>query len=441
MPRGFPADFRFGAATSAYQIEGAHEADGKGRNWWDDWADEPGRIQHAPTVHTTCDHYRLFADDVARMRDLNLNAYRFSVNWSRVLPNGRGQINPAGLDFYSRLVDELLAADVAPMITLYHWDLPSALQRDVNGWLSDEIVDVFADYAEFMFRRLGDRVSTWMTFNEPWVSVIAGYLDGVHPPGVKDRRLCYQAAHQIIRSHGAAAERFRNALPDAELGIAINTTYAYPASNRAADRAAAERAMLDFAGWFTDPVVFGDYPAEVRAAYGDLLPALSDVDQRRLKTSTDYIGVNYYFSDVVAHADDDGPLRLKRDKPVDRIVTVTDWPVVPEGLKDLLLWFHERYGKPLAVTENGAAFDDQPDENEFVQDDDRIAYLRDHLAACAAAMEAGVDLRGYYAWSLLDNLEWNSGFSRRFGLMRTNFETQQRTMKASGRWYADFIQS
>jgi beta-glucosidase len=441
LRRRFPSDFRWGAATSAFQIEGASTAAGKGPSTWDVWESIPGRIRGRDRGASACDHYHRYRQDVALMQALNLNAYRFSVNWARVLPAGRATVNAAGLDFYDRLVDELLAAGIAPLITLYHWDLPAALQFELNGWLSEDLPEVFADYGEVLFRRLGDRVQQWVTLNEPWVSVTAGYFAGLHPPGVQDRRLGYLAGHQLLRAHAAAVERYRGMNPKGRIGLAINSTFAYPFEDGAEDAAAAERALLDFAGWFADPPVFGDYPEALRAAYGDLLPPFSEADMRRLRNSVDFFGINYYFSDIVRHDAEAGPLAYRRDRPAERVVTVTDWPVIPEGLTALLRWFHDRYGLPLAVTENGAAFADQPNAEDFVQDDDRRDYLEQHLAACAEALAAGVALNGYYVWSLLDNLEWSEGFSKRFGIVRCDFATQRRTVKASGRWYAEFIGS
>jgi beta-galactosidase len=435
----FPHGFRWGAATSAFQVEGAPRQSSKGPSIWDVWAQIPGRVRHADAARAACDHFHRYADDVRLMQSLNLNAYRFSISWSRVLPAGRGTVNEAGLDFYDRLVDELLAADIQPLVTLYHWDLPAALQFELNGWLSEALPNIFADYAEVMFKRLGDRVTQWVTLNEPWVSVTAGYFAGMHPPGVKDQQSGYRAGHQLLRAHAAAVERYRAAGQPGEIGLAINSTYAYPASDSPEDRAAAERALLDFAGWFADPPVFGDYPAALREAYGEWLPAFSTEDERRLKDSVDFFGINYYFSDIVCHHPTGGPLAYRRDRPAERVMTVTDWPVMPEGLADLLKWFWQRYEKPLAVTENGAAFDDQPNADGFVKDDDREAYLQEHIRACAAALDAGVDLGGYYVWSLMDNLEWSEGYSKRFGIVRCDFQTQKRTIKASGRWYADFV--
>jgi beta-galactosidase len=441
-PQGAPrgAAFLWGAATSAFQIEGAPDAAGKGPSIWDTYCRQPGRVRGGGDWRGACDHYRRWRDDIGLMARLNLNAYRFSVSWPRIQPAGRGKANAAGLDHYDRLIDGLLDAGIRPMVTLHHWDLPQALQDELGGWLSDDLPAIFADYASLVYQRLADRVEDWITINEPWVVTVAGYMDGVHPPGVRDKAKAYRAGHNLLRAHARAAAAYRPAQRGGgRITFALNAAYSFPASEEAADIVAAERAMLNFGGWFGDPACFGDYPPLLRARLGELLQEFGEEDRRLLRRSMDYIALNYYTSDVVRHKAGGGPMDTE---VVDDGAPQTEmgWPIRPQGLRLLLHWLSDRYGKlPTLITENGAAFDDQPDADGFVQDDGRSAYLREHIEAAFQARAEGVDLRGYYAWSLLDNLEWAEGFTKRFGIVRCDFETQARTIKASGRWYADLI--
>jgi beta-galactosidase len=437
------SDFLWGAATAAYQIEGAAAEDGRAPSIWDVFCATPGKTARGETGAIACDHYHRYREDIGLMRRLNLGAYRFSISWPRVIPSGRGTTNEAGWTFYERLVDELCAAGIRPVVTLFHWDLPAALQNELGGWAHDDLPAIFADYAAMAFARLGDRVSMWLTINEPWCVAELGHVRGCHAPGLKDPALGYRVAHNLLRAHAHAVARYRAARrgPGA-ISFALNTSYSFPASALAADRAAAERAIESFAGWFGDPGVFGAYPAVMRARLGSLLPEFSAEDTRLLKGSMDFIALNYYTSDLVRHVPGAGPFELEASPVPDVPRTATGWPVVPEGLHRLLHWLSGRYARlPIHIMENGAAFDDRPDKDGFVDDQDRIAYLRDHLAAIARARGEGVDVRGYFAWSLLDNLEWAEGFSKRFGLVRCDFETLRRTIKASGYWYAQAIAS
>ncbi len=437
----FPNGFLWGAATAAFQIEGAATADGKGPSIWDVFCATPGKTARGETGNVACDHYGRWREDVGLMCRLNLRAYRFSVSWPRVLPQGRGAVNQAGLDFYDRLVDKLRSSGIEPFVTLYHWDLPAALQMELGGWAHPDLPQIFADYARVVFERLGDRVGYWITINEPWVVTVGGHLDGVHAPGVRDRARAYQVAHQLLRGHGLAVEVYRGRGPRAgQISLALNMPYYFPATDSDADRAAAERAMVDYGGWFGDPVSCGAYPELLRRAYPDVLPEFTDEDRRRLRGSVDYVAINYYSSMIARHKPGAGPLDVETEPYPGRPRTMMDWPIVPEGLEALLCWLSERYkGLPVYVTENGAACDDRPDASEYVDDQDRIAYLRDHFAAAQRARARGVDLRGFFVWSLMDNLEWAEGFSKRFGLVRCNFETLRRTVKASGEWYGRWI--
>ncbi len=437
----FPPDFLWGASTAAYQIEGGARDDGRGPSTWDAFTLIPGKTANNETGEIACDHYHRWREDVELMRALKLNSYRFSISWSRVMPQGRGAVNAAGLDFYDRLVDALRAANIEPMATLYHWDLPLALQFELNGWEHDDLPKLFADYADLMYERLGDRVKYWLTLNEPWVSVDAGYFHGVHAPGIKDVRRGYVAGHNLLRAHAHGVARYRaSAKGGGKIGFALNAPFFFPATQHRADVDAAERALVAFAAWFNDPPWFGDYPAVMRERLGSLLPAFSDEDSRLLKRSIDLIALNYYFSEVARHQDGAGAFDCALVPQRHLARTEMGWPLMPDGLVELLTWLDRRYpGLPFYVTENGAAMKDVPDAAGQVQDAGRIAYLRDHIAACAEARRRGVDMRGYYVWSLIDNLEWSAGYDKRFGLIRCEPGTQARTIKASGRWYAEAI--
>lgn len=438
MNTGFK--FFWGAATAAYQIEGAARADGKGLSNWDFFLGDPARNRSGDTGEIACNHYELWRDDVALMQRLNLNAYRFSVSWPRVMPTGRGAINIQGLDFYDRLVDALLAAGIEPFVTLFHWDLPQALQTEIGGWLADDSATIFADYADVVFARLGDRVRNWMTINEPWVVTRAGFMTGVHPPGLSDLRQGYRAGHNLLRAHAYAVARFRARGLPGQISYALNSSFSFPHTDSREDVAAAERAVQNFAGWFGDPPYTGDYPPLMRARLGDLLPEFTPADSALLRRSIDFLALNYYTSEVVRHAPGVGPMEYEEVRQPDVWHTEMNWPVRPDGFHRLLVWLDRRYpGLPMYITENGAACPDIPDANGYVDDQDRIRYLRDHLAACEAARSDGVDWRGYFVWSLMDNLEWNEGFSKRFGLVHCDRKTMKRTIKASGNWYAQWI--
>jgi len=435
----FPEGFVWGAATAAYQIEGAWDEEGKGPSIWDEFSHTAGKIKNGDTGDVACDHYHRYREDVALMKSLGLNAYRFSISWPRVLPEGRGTVNEAGLDFYSRLVDELLGAGIVPTPTLYHWDLPLALQRE-GGWPNFDTARWFGDYAELCFRRLGDRVKMWITLNEPQVVANAGYLSGVHAPGHRDRRESLQAGHTLLLAHGLAVERLRSVLPDARVGIAIDIWPVHAASDSENDRAAAHR-MSEANGWFLDPIFKGDYPAAMRDAFGGLLPQFTEEQRRGVQAELDFLGLNNYSRNVVRHNPTAKPYGAEIIAPSGR-VTAMDWEIYPPGLREVLVWINERCSPPaLYVTENGAAFDDRPDASERVDDENRRRYLRDYIAEAHRAIAEGVPLKGYFAWSLMDNFEWAEGYSKRFGITRVDYETLARTLKRSGEWYAGMIQS
>ncbi|MGH7446427.1 MAG: GH1 family beta-glucosidase [Longimicrobiales bacterium] len=437
----FPAGFLWGAATSAYQIEGSPLADGAGPSNWHRFSHTPGRTRDGDTGDIACDHYRRWRDDVRLMRELGLNAYRFSISWSRILPEGTGRVNSRGLAFYDRLVDELLGNGISPMVTLFHWDLPAALE-DRGGWLVRDIAEWFADYARVVFAALGDRVPLWATLNEPWVVMDAGYAHDVHPPGERNWEGVPVVSHNLLRAH-ALAVRAHRAEGGGDIGLVVNLEPKYAASERPEDIAATERADAYMNRHYLDPLFLGEYPAELRELFGADWPEFPDEDFQLIREPIDFLGINYYTRSVTRAEPSSTPLRAGRVPQERARHTELDWEVYPDGLSDVLEWVRSRYGdRPLYVTENGAAFADPPvADGPVVRDPLRVDYLMEHLRAVARARESGVDVRGYFAWSLLDNFEWAEGYSKRFGLYHVNFATQQRTPKTSARFYADVIRS
>jgi beta-glucosidase len=437
----FPDDFLWGSATSAYQVEGSPLADGAGPSIWHRFVRTPNLVANGDTGDVACDHYRRYAEDVALMRTLGMNAYRFSIAWSRILPQGRGAVNPAGLDFYERLVDALLDKGIEPLVTLYHWDLPAALD-DRGGWLNPDVAQWFADYAAVVFRRLDDRVSMWSTINEPWVVTDGGYLHGALAPGHRNRFEAPIATHHLLRAHGTAVQAYR-AVGTHRIGIVVNLEPKYPASDEAADRAAVTRADAYMNRQYLDPVFFGRYPDELREIFGEAWPEWTVDDMALIKQPIDFVGVNYYTRSVTRSDPQAWPLRASAVRQPRATYTETGWEVFPQGLTDTLIAVKERYGNPpVYVTENGAAFFDPPvADGDRVPDPLRVSYLRAHIAAVHAAVESGTDVRGYFAWSLLDNFEWSLGYAKRFGIVHVDFDTQKRTLKDSALFYARVIAS
>ncbi|MDB1089278.1 GH1 family beta-glucosidase [Streptomyces sp. ACA25] len=444
---GLPADFRWGVATSAYQIEGAVDTDGRTPSIWDTFCRVPGAVAGGENGDTACDHYHRLAEDVGIIAGLGVDTYRFSLAWPRIQPGGHGPANPRGVAFYDRLVDSLLERGITPWVTLYHWDLPQELE-DAGGWPARDTAHRFADYAELAHAALGDRVRHWTTLNEPWCSAMLGYESGVHAPGRKNFGDAMHAVHHLLLGHGLAARRLREAAPEPlELGITLNLGHATPATDHPADAAAARRADGLGTRIYLDPLVHGRYPEDVvadLAARGVTLP-VQDGDLAAIATPLDILGVNYYSSHQFSGSAEDGSTTGDDGLPVVRGVSrglpVTDmgWEIHPEGLTALLLRLHRDYGLPTVITENGAAFADQPVGDGTVPDSDRTAYLDSHIRAVAAARSAGADVRGYFAWSLMDNFEWAFGYDKRFGLVRVDYPTQRRTVKDSGLWYRDTI--
>lgn len=437
----FPPGFLWGAATSAYQIEGSPLADGAGPSIWHRFTHTPGATESGETGDVACDHYRRYESDVLLMRQLGLSAYRFSIAWARVLPSGRGAVNLPGLGFYDRLVDRLLENGIQPNATLYHWDLPDALDQE-GGWLNRDVAGWFADYAAVVVRKLGDRVALWATINEPWVVMDAGYMHGTHAPGHASLSEAPVASHNLLRAHGAAMQAIR-AEGGRQAGLVVNLEPKYPASDRPEDLAATRRADAYMNRQFLDPVFLGRYPEELSEVYREGFPAFPAPDYDLIRQPLDFLGVNYYTRNVTRFDPDSQPLRAGRVRQDQHIHTTLDWEVYPPGLTAVLLWVHNRYGGiPLYITENGAAFDDPPAApGPILPDPLRVAYFRDHLRAAHDAIRQGVDLRGYFAWSLIDNFEWSAGYSKRFGLYHVNFENQVRTPKASARFYTSIIES
>jgi len=437
----FPQDFLWGCATAAYQVEGSPLADGAGRSIWHRFVHTPGLVRNGDTGDVACDHYRRYREDVGLMASLGLNAYRFSISWSRILPEGRGRVNAAGLGFYERLVDALLERGIQPLATLYHWDLPAALD-DRGGWLNPDVASWFAEYADVVFRKLDDRVKMWATLNEPWVVTDGGYLHGALAPGHRSRFEAPIATHNLMRAHGTAVQAYR-AEGKHGIGVVVNLEPKYPASDSAEDRAATARAEAYMNRQYLDPVFGKRYPAELKEIFGEAWPDWPAADFALIAQPIDFVGINYYTRNVTRADANAWPLRAAPVRQSRATYTETGWEVFAQGLTDMLLRVKERYGSvPMYVTENGAAFFDPPTaEDDRVQDPLRVSYLRKHIAAVHAALDAGVDMRGYFLWSLMDNMEWSLGYSKRFGIVHVDFGTLKRTPKDSARFYSKVIAS
>lgn len=441
MP-AFPDDFLWGVATSAHQIEGSPTADGAGASIWDRFAATPGCVAGGEAAAVACDHYHRWPDDVRLMQEIGVQAYRFSVAWGRVLPNGTGRVNAAGLDFYDSLVDGLVEAGIVPHLTLYHWDLPVALD-DRGGWLNRDAAGWMADYATTLHRRLGDRVRHWTTFNEPWVVVDQGYLHGTMAPGRRNVGEAATATHQVMRAHGAAVQALR-AEGATNVGLVVNIEPKYPASDRPEDIAAAARAEAHMNHVYLDAALHGCYPAEIADLYGPWWPRATADDLALIAQPLDFVGVNYYTRAVVRHAPEVPLLGYASVPQPQHARTEMGWEVYPDGLAETFRRLHARYPghPPLYVTENGAAVYEPPVALADPHPDPlRVDYLTTHLRALRGVIEEGIDVRGYFAWSLLDNFEWAAGFTKRFGLVHVDYATQRRTRKASSHLYGDVIRT
>ncbi|MCB9450606.1 MAG: beta-glucosidase [Anaerolineaceae bacterium] len=434
----FPKDFLWGAATASYQIEGSDLKDGRGECIWYRFSHTPGMVVNGDTGDVACDHYHRYREDVTLMKELGLQAYRFSTSWPRVLPEGTGKVNPQGLDFYNRLVDEVLEAGIRPFLTLYHWDLPQALQ-DKGGWENPDSVKWFADYAQTMVDSLGDRVKDWITLNEPFVVAFVGNLFGAHAPGKRDARAAYHVAHHLLLAHGAAVPVIRQHVPDARVGITLDLGYFESPSTNEADQQAARREDGFKNRWFLEPVFNGVYPADMVAWLGDTLQGIDLDAVKAAAVPIDFLGINYYTRNLFVEGDS-GLLRTRQVMAESNPRTAMGWEIYPDGLRSLLVRVAKEYAPPVIyVTENGAAFDDPAPANGVVDDPRRVAYLQDHFAAAAQAIEQGAPLQGYFVWSLLDNFEWAEGYNRRFGIIHIDYATQRRTFKQSARYYQQLI--
>jgi len=434
----FPEGFQWGTATASYQIEGAWNEDGKGESIWDRFAHTPGKVRTGDTGDIACDSYHRYREDVALMREMNLTSYRFSIAWPRVQPSGSGSANAKGLDYYGRLVDELLAAGVRPFPTLYHWDLPQALE-DAGGWPERDTASRFADYAEIVIRSLGDRVKDWLIFNEPAIFTLMGYRFGIHAPGRRDADAFLRATHTVNLAHGDAFRAMKAESPQARIGTAFSMSACEPAGDSEADADAAERWHQFTNCWFLEPALRGRYPD----VFSEGLPAermgIRDGDEDRMRAPLDVVGINLYTRSTIAHCDG-GPIGLDAQHvgSDSDAAPRTDfgWEVWPRALHDVLVRISRDYDfPPIEITENGCSYADGPDARGVVNDTRRIDFYRGYLAAVAQAIEAGADVRGYHAWTLLDNFEWSEGFEQRFGLTYVDFPSANRTLKESGRWY------
>ncbi|WP_459755110.1 GH1 family beta-glucosidase [Streptomyces sennicomposti] len=436
----FPHDFAWGTATSAYQIEGAAAEDGRAPSIWDTFSHTPGKVDNDDHGDIACDHYHRWPEDIALMKGLGTDAYRLSIAWPRVVPDGDGPVNAKGLAFYDRLIDGLLEAGLTPNVTVYHWDLPQALQ-DRGGWNERATAERLADYAAVVTERLGDRVTQWATLNEPLCSAWIGHLEGRMAPGLTDLTTAVRASYHLLLGHGLAAQAIRAAVPDARIGLVTNHSTVAAATTDPEDVAAAARMDGHTNRWWLDPVHGRGFPADMRELYGVELPEQHG-DMETIATPLDWHGLNYYFP-VTVENDPDGPVPYAREVRLPDVPrTGMDWQVDADGLESLLLRLTDDYGvRRLYVTENGSAFTDTVGPDGAVHDPGRTRYLEQHLAACARAVRKGAPLAGYYAWSLLDNFEWAYGYDKRFGLVHVDYTTQKRTVKTSGRRYAEIVRA
>jgi len=448
----FPDDFNWGSATASYQIEGAASIGGRSASIWDTFSKTPGKVVNGDTGDVACDHYHRFEEDIQIMKDLGVKSYRFSLAWPRIIPNGTGDVNQEGIDFYNRLINGLLDAGIQPTATLYHWDLPQALQ-DKGGWANRDIVEQFATYAKVSAEAFGDRVSNWITINEPWCVTWLGNFVGVHAPGIKDVDTAVAVAHHTAMAHSAATRALRTVRPEIRSGITLNmTNYRVDDSSNLELMKLRDYMDSNLNRWWMDAQVHGTYPANLVEFYGEkLAKVVLPGDMESLKIDSEFLGINYYSDSFIGTPTEEQvtknegsfvfPMNSDGTSPAPH--TDMGWPITPEGLTDLLVRVHNDWPevKDIAITENGVAYDDAPDENNVVNDFRRVAYINDHVSAVGAAIQAGVPVKSYYYWSLLDNFEWAEGYAKRFGLVYVNFETMQRTPKLSATVYSNIIKT
>lgn len=435
----FPKDMKWGTATASYQIEGAAYEDGRGPSIWDTFSHTPGKVFNGDNGDVACDSYHRYEEDIALMKELGIDVYRFSVAWPRIFPNGKGEVNQKGLEFYHRFVDKLIENGIEPMCTLYHWDLPQALQ-DQGGWNSRETIDAFVAYAELMFQEFSGKIHYWITLNEPWcISYLSNYI-GMHAPGFKDLQLATNVAHHLLIAHGRAVKSFRESGIKGQIGYAPNTTWLEPFSNKQEDIDACRRENAYFIEWFMDPVFKGEYPSfmvEWFEMKGVTVP-IEAGDLELIHQPIDFLGINYYTGHIARYKENEG---LFDWEFVENGYERTDigWPVYPEGFYKVLAYITERYGNvPIYITENGSCYNDEP-EHDRVKDDRRIKYLKQHLTSLSRSIEAGVNIKGYLTWSMLDNFEWSEGYSKRFGIVYVDYNTLKRTKKDSYYWFKHTI--
>ncbi|ADD01635.1 beta-galactosidase [Thermoanaerobacter italicus Ab9] len=438
----FPKDFVWGVATSSYQIEGAVDEDGRTPSIWDTFSKTEGKTYQGHTGDVACDHYHRYKEDVEIMKEIGVKAYRFSIAWPRIFPE-EGKYNPKGMDFYKRLVDELLKKDIMPAATIYHWDLPQWAYDKGGGWLNRDSVKWYVEYATKLFEELGDAIPLWITHNEPWCASILSYGIGEHAPGHKNYREALIAAHHILLSHGKAVKAFREMnIKRSKIGITLNLTPVYPASEKEEDKLTAQYADGFSNRWFLDPIFKGNYPQEMMELYSKIIGEFDFIKEGDLETISvpiDFLGVNYYTRNIIKY--NENSMLKGENVPGPGKRTEMGWEISPESLYDLLKRLDREYTKlPIYITENGAAFKDEVTEDRRVHDDERIEYIKEHLKAAAKFIEEGGNLKGYFVWSLMDNFEWAHGYSKRFGIVYVDYETQKRILKDSAWWYKGVIQ-
>nr|WP_315481844.1 GH1 family beta-glucosidase [uncultured Undibacterium sp.] len=435
----FPSDFTWGCSTSSFQIEGGANLDGRVPSIWDSFCQQAGKIRDGSNALVACDHYHRWPEDLDTAQQLGMNAYRFSIAWPRIITEIGGAPNQRGLDFYSRLVDGMLERGLQPWATLYHWDLPQYLQ-DVGGWENRATIDAYLAYADAVTRRLGDRVKNWITHNEPWCTAMHGNWDGMHAPGQKDFKAALQVAHHVMLSHGLAVPLIKSNVADAQVGIALSLHPLRAASENEEDQEAMQRHDGLRNRWFLDPLFGRGYPLDIQAHCAEFLPKIHDGDIEHIATPIDFLGINYYFPETITAAPENPPLHTRLRELPGRERTDFGWEVAPDGMRELLCRITQDYpALPIYLTENGSSYDDQLEADGSVNDSQRRDYFIRHLDALKQARQQGVDVRGYFAWSLIDNFEWAEGYLRRFGMVHVDFATQARTLKQSGQWFSDFL--
>lgn len=438
----FPEQFLWGAATAAYQVEGAYNEDGKGENIWDRFSHIPGKTWNGDTGDVACDHYHRYEEDIKLLKELGIDTYRFSISWARIFPEGKGKPNEKGMEFYKKLVSKLTENGIKPAVTLYHWDLPQKLQ-DVGGWANRETVDCFEQYARYVFEELGEAVPVWITHNEPWVVSFVGNWEGRHAPGITDFSTALLVSHHLLLSHGKTVKAYREMGFKGEIGITLNMNPVYPASSRTEDIEAAKLFNEYHNKWFADPILKGKYPEDLLKVYEGkvTIPDTTQEDLDIIHQPIDFLGINNYFSSVVKFDSSKWPIQASSvDTGKDK--TEMGWEINPEGIHDLLVYLHKEYnGIKILITENGAAFNDMVNREGKVEDDDRLDYLYRHLQQVHRAISEGVNVAGYYVWSLMDNFEWARGYSKRFGIIYVDYKTQKRIWKKSALWYKEVVKN